>query len=235
MNLLKFGQGNSKLGKQIWHVSLPAGWSCPGAKECLARVPRAGGKLMDGPDSKFRCFSASQEVLYKQTRDARWHNFDLLTGKSMVEMVALISASLPKNAEIVRIHIAGDFFSEAYFKAWLRVAESFPDTLFYAYTKSLNLWVKKILSIPANFKLTASEGGKHDALIEEFGLKSAKVVFTTAQAAKAALPIDHDDSLAYGQDKSFALLLHGTQAAQSPAAKALSALKTLGIGSYPNK
>jgi hypothetical protein len=43
------------------------------------------------------------------------------------------------------------------------------------------------------------------------------------------LEIDHDDTHAYKDDKPFALLIHGMQAAGSPASKAVSALKKRGI------
>ena len=46
------------------------------------------------------------------------------------------------------------------------------------------------------------------------------------------LVIDHDDTSAYMQNNSFALLLHGTQPKGSKAAKALSALRKEGIGGY---
>jgi hypothetical protein len=78
--------------------------------------------------------------------------------------------------------------------------------------------------------LNASYGGKQDSLIEQYNLKSVKVVYTVEQAGN--LVIDHDDTSAFMQDKSFALLLHGTQPKASEASKALSKLRKLGIGGY---
>ena len=89
--------------------------------------------------------------------------------------------------------------------------------------------------MPANFKLTASEGGKYDALIELEQLKSAKVVFSSEEAQRLGLEIDHDDRLAYASEKSFALLLHGGQSPETPAAKAMSALRKAGLGGYSRK
>lgn len=83
--------------------------------------------------------------------------------------------------------------------------------------------------------LTASYGGTHDRLIAEHSLKSARVVFSVAEAAELGLPIDHDDSNAWSHSKSFALLLHGTQKAGTPAAKALSALRASGFKGYSKK
>ena len=70
--------------------------------------------------------------------------------------------SLPKNAGIVRIHVAGDFFSADYMQAWYNVAMSNPTVLFYAYTKSLTYWNNVVNEMPIlnNFVLTASYGGQ---------------------------------------------------------------------------
>jgi hypothetical protein len=207
--LLKFGRGNAKLDKEIATFSLPAGYSCPGASACLARADRASGKITDGPLSQFRCFAATAESAYRNVRESRWHNFELLKGKTRDEMSSLILASLPDN-QIIRIHVSGDFFNESYFGAWIDVAHARPGTKFYAYTKSIPMWKALASSIPANLILTASEGGKYDAQIGAF--KTAKVVFSEEQAAALGLDIDHDDSHAYDGQESFALLLHGTQA-----------------------
>ena len=86
-----------------------------------------------------------------------------------------------------------------------------------------------------NFVLTASYGGRYDYLIDDntFNFRSAKVVFSEAEAEELGLEIDHDDSHAARPDlrnQSFALLIHGVQPKGSEAAKALVELK--GKGSY---
>ncbi len=225
--LLKFGKGNAKLDKQIITFSLPAGHTCPGASLCMARANRETGKITDGPLQQFRCFAASAEAAYTNVRESRWHNFDLLKGKSRAEMASLILASLPVDASIVRIHVSGDFFNEAYFGAWLDVAKAKPATKFYGYTKSIPYWHNLQGEIPSNLILTASEGGRYDAQIN--GFKRATVVFSEDQADALNLAIDHDDSHAYDGNESFALLLHGTQAKGTASAKALSALKHSGV------
>lgn len=230
--LLKFNKGNAKLDHKIFTFSLPAGYSCPGANECLSRAGRESGEIKDGLTTKFRCFAASSEAMYPAVREQRWHNFDMLKGKTTEEMVALIEASLPLKATIIRVHVSGDFFNEQYFDAWMEVARRNRLRTFYAYTKSLHLWVGKIGSIPPNFKLNASRGGIHDWMIETYGLKSAEVVFHPDEAKAKGLEIDHDDSHAYTGDKSFALLLHGTQPKGSVASKALSVLRKLGWKGY---
>ena len=118
---LSFGKGNAKLGEEIATFSIPAGWTCPGASQCLARANRETGVIQDGSNQAFRCFAASAEAAFPSVRKSRWNNFEKLKGLSTEQMVALIVGSLPK-AKTVRIHVSGDFFSEAYFLAWLEVA-----------------------------------------------------------------------------------------------------------------
>jgi Gene product 88 len=232
---LKFGRGNAKLASKIYTFSLPAGHSCPGALKCLAKADQQTGKLQDGPSQSFRCFAAGDESRYPNVRRLRWHNFDSLKGKTREEMAALVLESLPTDANIVRLHVSGDFFSDAYFLAWMDVARAKPETLFYTYTKSLPIWLHHRPSVPPNFKLTASEGGKHDELIESESLKFAKVLFSIEEAQELGFEIDHDDSHAYASDKSFGLLLHGKQRKESPAAKAMSALRSAGYNGYSQK
>lgn len=217
----------------IYSLDLLSGWSCPMAVNCLSRVHMIDGKakLIDGKFTEFRCFSASQEVQYPNTYNARKHNFDLLRAcKSSDDMLQLFLASMPKNLGICRIHVGGDFFNRMYFLAWLSLAELYPDRLFYAYTKSLPYWLSYrdyVDSLP-NFVLTASYGGRHDSLINQENLRSAIVVFSESQAASQGLEIDHDDSHAADpskQNDSFALLIHGTQPAGSEAADALKILR----------
>lgn len=232
MQKLTFSIGNAKLSKKIGILSLPAGYTCPMADQCLAFANIKTGKIIDGKNAIFRCYAASAEALFPTTRKSRWNNFNLLNGKSKSEIVKIILNSLPKKPYI-RVHQSGDFFSQDYFDAWLEVAKLNPNQIFYAYTKCLGFWVKRINEIPDNFRLVASKGGKQDFLIEKYKLRFVQVVYSEKEAQDLGLPIDHDDSHAYKYNLSFALLIHGTQKAKSKASKAKSALN--GKGSYSSK
>lgn len=249
--LLKVSDPNAKID---WYsFSLPAGWTCPGACQCLAKADRYTGKLQDGKEAIFRCFSTSMEVVFPTVRNARWHNFDtiknLKTREAMAKALIRMIGALPKYARnIFRIHVSGDFFNEAYFQAWIAVANYFPGTVFYGYTKSLKTWAKFKKNVPQNLRLAASMGSTNDELIATHNLRFSKVVFTEEEAEnfplseywqkklgrEKGLKIDHDDSLLFGGEEPFALLLHGTQKAGSKAAEALKALD--GKGDYnPDK
>jgi hypothetical protein len=239
MEKLKFSKGNAKLGTHIQTISLLSGWSCPFAHDCLSKavLDETTNKrtIVDGKHTQFRCFSASQEALYTDTYNQRKHNFDLVKKKDTHEIVDLIKVSIPKNTKYIRIHVGGDFFNQKYFDAWLEVAKSTPEILFYAYTKALPFWIARLNEIPENFKLNASRGGKNDELIKEYNLKEAVVVFSEEQAEKLGLEIDHDDTHAYKQEKSFALLIHGAQPKGSEAMKAVTTLKKKGWTGYKKK
>ena len=242
---LRFGDKNSKLG-DIPTLSLPAGHSCPFAKDCRScaiRNPRKrhdiGDKrkfiIQDGKDTQFRCYTAIEEVLRKNVRNSRWFNFFLIQSaiqKGLPDTVMLIERSLPKAwGRPTRAHVAGDFFHQLYFDAWMEVARRHPDRLFYAYTKALPFWVKRLGSIPANFKLTASYGGTHDWMISAYGLKACRVVESIEEAQRLGLELDHDDSLAYSDKGNFALLIHGIQP-KGRWARAWHKLRTAKISGY---
>ena len=230
---LKFGFGNSKISRSIATFSIPAGHTCPFAKECFSKASRLTGKIVDGKHCQFRCFAASQECTYPSVRKQRWYNFELLKQfKDIEKMGSVIQASIPHNAQFIRIHVSGDYFSESYFLAWINVALNNPGIVFYGYTKALPFLVKYKKFIPSNFRLTASKGGTHDHLIKEHDLKFAEVVFSVQEAEDKGLKIDHDDGLAMYSDKSFALLLHGTQPAGTKASAAIQLLAKSGIGGY---
>lgn len=244
---LVFGEGNAKLDKlaekyntRVYTFSLMSGYTCPGAKDCLSKaVIGDNGRwhIQDGPDTQFRCFSASQEVLLPAVRQSRIANMAILelAAQNMGDVKAgnALIKQIPHKAGIVRIHVSGDFATQNYFDAWCYVARSMPHIRFYAYTKMLPLWVKRLGQIPDNLVLTASYGGKFDSMIAQYGLRSARVVYSETEAEILGLPIDSDDSHAVENGGDFALLLHGTQPAGSVASKAMHRLN--GKGSYIRK
>lgn len=239
--LLKFSgvkTGNSKIAHPSF--SLPAGHTCKFAKDCKSCADRDTGKLTDNPELRFRCFAATQENYLTSLRRMRWHNYDLLRKtKSVDEMADLIDrsfkVSFPKAIPVLRLHVGGDFYDQAYFAAWMEMARRHPNMVIYAYTKALPFWVKHKDVIPSNFRLTASVGGTHDYLIDTEKLKSSRVVFSQEEADALGLKVDHDDSNAAFGDESFATMLHGTQPPKSDASKARMSLHKTGFTGYGDK
>ena len=128
---------------------------------------------------------------------------------------------VPRRVNLIRVHVSGDFFNLAYLRGWYEFARRNPSVQLYAYTKSLRFVVATLNECPNNFRIIASRGGRSDELIDQHGLREARVVYSEAEAEALGLEIDHDDSLAAFGSDSFALLIHGTQAKGTKAAEAL--------------
>lgn len=242
---LHFGKANAKLihlqkktGKIVQTFSTLSGWSCPGSRDCqsFAVETPEGMRIRDGKHTLFRCFSASQEVLFPTVYSTRKENMGI------IEMAAIDKDSaadyfvsqLPKRTGILRFHVGGEWKTQNYFDMGIKVAKLRPDILFYSYTKSIPFWVARLGDIPDNFVLTASLGGRFDELALTHNLRYCRVVFSNYEARKLKLPIDHDDSKAIKKNGNFALLLHGTMAKGSKASKAWKRIKASG-GGYSRK
>ena len=201
--------------KKCYSLDLPAGWSCPFAKDCKSKVIGTiyGLKVCDSPQTKFRCYAASLEAIYQNSFIRRWNNFKILKKhRRNIDVLAnLISLALPQNCEVLRYNTSGDFFCKEYMEAAILAAKKHPNIIFYAYTKNIKDWLKLRDNSPPNFRITASIGGKYDDLISQNNLISARVVKTLKEAKKHKLPIDQDDTHAYHNKESFALLIHGSQ------------------------
>jgi len=226
------GKDNAKLkklekktGKVVYSLDLSAGKSCPHAKICKSMVIKTddGLRIKDGKDCQFRCFAASQEVLFTHVYNRRYNNFiQLKQAKTIQGMKALILKSLPKDAEIIRLHVSGDFFNVKYFEAAIAVAKETPHIRWYGYTKAIHSLHAHTL--PDNLRLVASFGGKYDDKIANHTV-SCQVVYSRKEARDLGLPIDNNDYHAYNCKKSFAVLIHGTQPKGSDAGKALVKLR----------
>ena len=188
---------------KVYEFNLPAGHTCPQANQCLMKADRLTGKMENGPEQRFRCYAAAAER-FPAVRDARWRNLEAI--KRSKDIVGLINPAIPKKADRIRIHGSGDFFKQSYFDAWVEIARLNPDKLFWAFTKSVEFWVKRLNVMPSNFIMQASRGGKQDHLIELHGLKCATVFRTLPEALQSGLPIDIDDTYACSNQGSFALV-----------------------------
>ena len=70
--------------------------------------------------------------------------------------------------KFIRIHDAGDFFSEKYLRLWLQIAIQTPQVTFYCYTKEVSMFKRVVEpNCPPNFRYLYSMGGKEDHLIDK--------------------------------------------------------------------
>lgn len=107
---------NSKLGN-IPSWSLPAGLSCPG-KTALCRKLCYASKLE-------RIYSSAakrwlENLAYWRSNRAEWR--DKMTAEC-------------RESRVIRIHVSGDFHSVAYINDWIKIIQSCPNTVFFAYTR----------------------------------------------------------------------------------------------------
>ena len=147
---MKFIIKNKYYSGTVYEWNLPSGFTCPFALECLVKVDRKTGKF-DNKSKAYRCYSASSER-FPTCRESRWRNFDFLINGGIPKV--------PTNCKACRIHASGDFYNQKYFDMWLDLCVQNPKVEFWAYTKSLKYWVKRIDVLPKNLVLTASYGGK---------------------------------------------------------------------------
>ena len=245
--VLGFSKNNAKLE---WpYFSLPAGYTCPFATVCKNfpakwEGPIKGGKfkrpaswdknIKPGPQAEIMCYAARAQGQYPGANVQAFKNLDLLKKmKTKEKMANLIIKSMEyhglANTDILRIHEAGDFFSQDYLDAWIEVAKRMPQTLFYAYTVSLPYYMARKNSLPKNFKMIASMDKNNEQFILDNGLRYSRVVGSEEEARELGLPIDVDDSIAWGSDDNFALVIHGSQPKGSEAAEALKQNRQSGL------
>lgn len=217
--MVKFTSGNRKLNALALHLGLkksqvvcadlPAGFSCPKADICKTYANKETGKMIRV--GRIKCYAAKTEVFAPSVRRLRWENYDkfLSCGDNVDMMVSLILQAIMPSVKIVRIHSSGDFFSLAYFQAWIEVARLKTDILFFGYTKSLD-YAKT--ARPSNFALNYSFGSKDDdrwtsdvptCFIRETPEQYTDILTSCATHEKA-----HEDYYAIFNGETFAIGVH---------------------------
>lgn len=187
MSLLRNNNRDLKRDK-IWVWSLPA-WittlpdgshfnTCPSAGVCAKACYARKGTF------RFR------NVLESHTRNLMM----LLDDLQGWEQQLTLELDHPKfRGASVRIHDGGDFFSDDYLRAWLRIARRTPNTTFYCYTKEIRRFADIVIpDCPTNFQYVFSYGGKDDHLITDTDRQCD--VFPTHEALTAAGFTDQADS-----------------------------------------
>lgn len=215
--LLRIQFGNAKLSKLIGHVSLPSGYTCPGAKDCLTFANRKTRKLKG--QGEVYCYAASMEARYPAYHKIVWSNFDLINKikNNMSSILKLYSKSIRmQHPEMIifRSGVSGDFMTPAHADAVMELADQMPNILFYAYTKSVPFFAKHLDQegrVRPNFIVTCSLGGKYDDMVIREGFKHARIVRNQKEADDLGMETDHDDTHAMKPGPSFAQLVHGVQ------------------------
>lgn len=208
---------NSELrDDRVWNWTLPA-WVVKAADGTVVNVCPSAGACKDV------CYALNGTYLFPAVRAAHLRNLQLVLDSPRA-WAAAIRLELSKPAfrptgiprlpdlaptleldewaeawrssggAAVRIHDAGDFFSDDYLELWLQIARETPDVLFYAYTKEVPRFRRLVEGrAPINFRWLYSMGGKHDAKLDPDRDRHAEV-FPDLETLASAGYIDQTSS-----------------------------------------
>lgn len=245
--LVTFQGGNAKLNHSF--MSLPAGVSCPFAGDCLTFYNPEDNKLYIASENNGKiCYAAAKEAGQgpkgdegaKSYRKMIYRNFYVINNglkQGYANLADILTKSINAHElnhgimSEIRIHEDGDFYSEEYFKAWVKTAMMNPETHFYFYTKSVSYlvnYLKHNSKLPSNFvpSISSNFNEKQKKQFEYYkalGHGKVKVakIYNTYDDVPENVPIDKTD--AYAMDPNyngeFALVYHGTGVGGSEAAK----------------
>lgn len=220
---LKFGKGNGKMQKLAGYLGIPkshiltfdvpAGYTCAKANICKSYANRYTGKVtMVGT---VLCYAAKSERYLPSVRRGRWFNYMALLGlgNDVKAIAEAIIANIAKQTEIVRIHSSGEFYSKAYFEAWVMVAKALPQIQFFGYTKHLEY---ALADKPNNFVLQYSFGGLDDDLYKTM-IAEGRVIPTCKigeyenqypEKVVCGKDGEHEDYFAILNRESFVIMAH---------------------------
>jgi hypothetical protein len=172
----------------VWNWTIPALGARLDDGRTILTCPQAGACAS-------LCYARNGTFLFRNVKSAHARNLkrvldDLSNWKD--EMIA--EATKRARGGYVRIHDAGDFFSDEYLQTWLDIAAAVPTTTFYAYTKEVSRFKRLVEGkAPSNFKWLYSMGGKEDHLIDTANDRHAEV-FPDAESLAAAGYFNQEES-----------------------------------------
>ena len=115
------------------------------------------------------CYARNGTYLFSNVRGRHIQNLEYVLyhiEEWKAQMLSEVQHKKMKGKHI-RIHDAGDFFSDEYLEAWLDIARQTPEVTFYAYTKEVSRFKRMVEpNCPDNFRYLYSMGGKEDHLVK---------------------------------------------------------------------
>ena len=216
---ISLSDGNAKLVKTSGETYKVLGFGIPADYNFLDNNGKACNTCPGACACKGVCYAKQGRYLMPNVADAKHGNLMAsLTETFVDDMVSLLKRRRSYN--VVRIHDAGDFYSQEYYNKWCDIARAMPDRIFYAYTKTLtlDLYTNK----PANFRLIQSLGGIHDKLVDMSRAHSR--IFSSDDARIAAGYVDGNvnDIPAIEGIVNIGLVYHGVKKLTLPQVKFFS-------------
>ena len=164
MNLLtqnsKLKKTSKVLGLRVFNFGIPAYKSSSGKLTC----PMADGCI------KF-CYAKKGAYIWSNVKPAFENRYEL--SKTNYFFNAMNNEIRKKKPDYVRVHDSGDYYSTAYLKKWIKIANDNPDVRFYSYTNMIDMMLKA--SLPSNYDIIFSDSGKQKHLIDERQHRHTKI------------------------------------------------------------
>ena len=164
MNLLtqnsKLKKTSKELGLRVFNFGIPAYKSASGKLTC----PMADSCV------KF-CYAKKGAYIWSNVKPAFEKRYQLSKTDKFVD--AMNAEIRKKKPDYVRVHDSGDYYSRAYLKKWIDIANSNPNVRFYSYTNMIDMILKT--SLPDNYDIIFSDSGKQKHLINERKHRHTKI------------------------------------------------------------
>ena len=164
MNLLtqnsKLKKTSKELGLRVFNFGIPAYKSASGKLTC----PMADSCV------KF-CYAKKGAYIWSNVKPAFEKRYQLSKTDMFVD--AMNAEIRKKKPDYVRVHDSGDYYSRAYLKKWIDIANSNPNVRFYSYTNMIDMMLKT--SLPDNYDIIFSDSGKQKHLIDERKHRHTKI------------------------------------------------------------
>ena len=183
---------NSKLNKDdISCFDIPAKETCWAAgyhKEGCAHICYA--------DKNFYLMPVVKKAQYRRLANSKKDDF----------VLNMIIEIIESQKNYIRIHSSGDFYSREYQQKWFSICEALPHVTFYAYTKTIPLFINE--KLPDNFTVIYSYGGKYDHMIDKNKHRHAIIYPKGGKCPKGYSDASKSDLVAIGKNKRIALEFH---------------------------
>jgi hypothetical protein len=180
----KLKKTSKELGLRVFNFGIPAYKSASGKLTC----PMADSCV------KF-CYAKKGAYIWSNVKPAFEKRYQLSKTDKFVE--AMNAEIRKKKPDYVRVHDSGDYYSRAYLKKWIDIANSNPNVRFYSYTNMVDMMLKT--SLPDNYDIIFSDSGKQKHLINERKHRHTKIFSS------------HSDLVSAGYADASSIDLHATR------------------------
>lgn len=203
--MISLSTGNAKLNKPNGGHYNIIGWGVPADYDVMLmgkRFNTCPGALA----CKAPCYAKVGFYAMENVKRAKMNNLRASVLPGFVDNI-VSELKRRRSYNTVRIHDAGDFYSQEYYNKWCDIARALPDRIFYAYTKALHLDLYS--NKPENLRIIQSLGGRYDSLVDLSRPHSR--IFATHEARIAAGYIDGNinDIPAIEGETRIGLVYHG--------------------------